>query len=263
MITQKVRTEVGTMIADCSKGDVAIGAILLSEKKEVAITLSNLNKPQEIGSKVESQDCANMPFVMTFDNLKSLGSLKAAVDKCVEMLEESQKKPEKPKFHVNYKNIFVTSSFRGSNPHPQKMMECFDNYKKTGKIDREIEVTKNLVIKDGYVGYLVAGFSGMNELEVIAPDGIEIKVGGSVIRFYSDEIEVAYGMTCESNFSVIIKVGNETYKIPAKDPNEASNILAGIAKVFKPKFYITRPSTMNIALSNQLEADGIKCEKRF
>ncbi len=258
MITQEVKTTLGSMVAEFSKGDVAIGVGKTNNNK-VAITLSNIEEKQEIGSKVKNANCRNTPVIMTFDNVASVNVLKGAVEKCIEMLGKIEKRNRV--FHVPYKNVYVTSAFRGTNPHPEKIMQCYNSFVKTGKIDREIEVTKNMVITDGYVGYLVAGFASVPEIDVVAPDGLEIKVGNQVIRFLSDEIEIAYNLVGEKDdekkFCLIIKNGGKRYEIPAATPEVAIGHLQQIQKVFTPKYTLVGSSTLNIPIINYLQGGEV------
>lgn len=265
MITQNVKTEVtlSSVIANLGDGDVAIGVATLDNNK-VAITLSNMTEKQEIGSEVKN-NTANTPVIIVIDNADSATTLKKAVQEATKRLkaiEEVEKTKLLPRFVVPFKNVFVTGAFKCSNPAPKKIMDCYTNYLNTKEFDREIEVTKNIVIKDGYVAYIVAQFLGVNELRVLAPEGIEVKIGDEVVKFMTDKIEVNYHLISGtqdipgSAFYLTIKHGDQTQNFPAAENTDAVEYLKKINDVFKADFVISSGSTLNVGLMEKMkEAD--------
>lgn len=254
------------MVANLGSGDVAIGVSTLKDSGRVVLTLSNMNESKEVGSNVANEEVHNTPIVLTFDNVDGAIALRKAVQEVIKRMRDAEKaEAEKslPRFTVPYKNVFVTNAFKSSNPDPQKIMTCYTAYQKDGKFDRNIEVTKNIVLKDGYVAYIVAGFIGANELEVVAPEGIEMKVGDETIRFMSDEIEVNYGMITKTGdipseaFYLTIKQGDEKYTFQAIENTDALEYLQKIYNVFKANFVFTHCSTMNVGLSEKMKEAGI------
>lgn len=260
MITQNVKTEValGSMIVGLGNGDIALRPNITLDGKGV-LAISNIKKNYEVGSDVKDEDIESTPVVVTFDNVDSAITLKKAIQKVINDMKDYEKaEAEKnlPRFEVSIGSIFVTSAFRSSNPDSKKIMSCYDTFSKSGVLDRNIEVTKNIVLKDGYVAYLVAAFAGLETLEVVAPDGINIKVGDEVINFTSDIVNINYGKADDA-FYLIIKVGDKRYSIPAEDNVKACDYIKHINDVFKAKFVVPTCSTMNVGLVERMKSVGI------
>lgn len=268
MITQNVKTEVSlsSMLVELGNGDVAVNVANLNDDK-VVITLSNMVEKQEVGSEVDVKHLGVAPVVIVIDNVESANTLKKAAQQAVKRLkaiEEEAKAKALPRFTVPFKNIFVTGAFKCSNPAPKKIMDCHTHYINTGELDREIEVTKNIVVKDGYVAYIVAQFVGINELKVLAPDGIETRVGNEVVRFMTDEIEVNYHLIQGtqdipgSAFYLTIKHGDQVQNLPAAENTDAVEYLKKINDVFRANFVISSCSTLNVGLMEKMKEANLQ-----
>lgn len=51
-------------------------------------------------------------------------------------------------------DIKITGAFKKTHPNPEKLLKCMAYYARHGKLDRDIVLTKDNVLVDGYVGYL-------------------------------------------------------------------------------------------------------------
>lgn len=265
MINQMVQVSLGNMICNFGKGDIAVGvAGIPCEPDKVAITFQNIKKNQEIGSDVDQENCGGVPIVMMFDNIESLNVVKTSVEKAIAVLSEKlavQAVPEKPEFIVPYKNVKATGAFKASNPAAAKVLDCMKHFQETGEIDRDIIVSENLVIQDGYVGYLVAGYNNMKKIKVVAKDGIKINLG-KIITFKSDKIAISYGMiggSGEENgaFYLVINTCGTRYEIPAETVEDAVAILKKIENVFEGHYSIYHTSTMNVAMYTAMKEAGM------
>lgn len=265
MINQMVQLSLGKMICDFGKGDISVGvAGIPYELDKVAITFSNTKKNQKIGSDVDRENCGDTPIVMMFDNIESLNVVKTSVEKAIEVLNEKlavQAVPEKPEFIVPYKNVIVLNAFKESNPSATKVLDCMKHFQETGKIDRDIIVNENLILRDGYVGYLVAGHNAMEKIKVVAENGIKINLG-EIITFKSDKIAISYGMIGGSGkengaFYLIINTCGTRYEIPAETVDDAVKILKRIENVFEGHYSIYHTSTMNVALYTAMKEAGM------
>lgn len=141
-------------------------------------------------------------------------------------------------------------------------MSCQQYFNENGKLDEAIDVTSTLTLTDGYVRYLVAKYNKLEKVEVVAANGIDIKVGNQVIKFTSDDIRLSYGLgkddeTGEKKFYLSIVNGGKRYEIPAEDNVEAATMVKKITNVFDAKIGIAAVSTMNFGLKERLEEAGI------
>ena len=98
------------------------------------------------------------------------------------------------------------------------------------------KLNQRRVIKDGYVAYLVAEFENVEEVDVIAPEGITINLNGVVVTFMDSNVAVdVKGEPEKGNFS--FKINGK--KIPVKDVADADAVLKKITSVFKPVYTST------------------------
>ena len=176
--------------------------------------------------------------------------------------EEAAKRAALPHFVVKTGSIMIPSSFKCTNPNAEKIMSCQQYFNENGKLDEAIDVTSTLTLTDGYVRYLVAKYNKLEKVEVVAANGIDIKVGNQVIKFTSDDIRLSYGLgkddeTGEKKFYLSIINGGKRYEIPAEDNEEAATMVKKITNVFDAKIGIAAVSTMNFGLKERLEEAGI------
>lgn len=259
MIGQMVQVTLGSTVCDFGKGDIAVGVGLLDNNK-VHITMSNMEKAQEIGSNVSSDNCANPAVILQFDNIDSINTVKTAFEKAVEILTkkiEDAKIPEKPEFVVPFDKLYVSNAFKCTNPAASKIIACMKHFQETKELDRDIVVSKNLMVTDGYVGYLVAKDNGFTKIRVAAPEGIDINIG-KVVTFKSDKIAVSFGLIKDSNgenaaFNLVLNTCGERHEIPAETIEDAVAILKKINKVFDAHYTIYHTSTFNIGLYEKMK----------
>ena len=258
MIAQSVKTEISSVIAKFGGGDIAIGMKSMEDSPEVLITFSNIPK-EDIGKDVTGCKCNNTPIILAFDSVESVKVLKEIVNKTIKELKQKEEEAAKKalqKFTVGVGKIFVTNCFRTTNPNAEKIMKCQKYFMENGKLDEPIEVSESLTLTDGYVRYLVATYNGLEKVDVVAPKGINIKVGNELINFVSNEIVVSYNMV-DGRFCLIIENGGKRYNIPAVDNVEARNMIRKIINVFDAKIMIPAVSTLNVGLMEKLKDVGI------
>lgn len=256
MIKQDVVVKVGCMVAEFSKGDIAVG-VRKTDNNNVAVTLSNLPEKHNIGEDVSNERDVCTPMVMVFDNLDSLNVVRKIFDKAAKMLKE--KENEAKTFVVPIENIFVTSAFKTSNPKAEKILECAKYFDATGELDRDIVVKNSLTLEDGYVAYLVALYNGVKAVKVVAPNGVRVKVGNEAIVFVNDMITVDCAAK-EETFEMILENGGETYHIPVESIEAAAELVAKLNKTFIVKCSVaslTEKSELNMTFVEELRKRGI------
>jgi hypothetical protein len=170
--------------------------------------------------------------------------------------KEYMTEPKEPEFIVKTDSILVTEAFRRSNPSPLKVMEDTEKYLENGDI-KEIVVSENLILKDGYIGLLIARKYNKSTVKVSAPDGIIILVGNKAINFKSDKIALLYGdVYGEQKQLAIINSGNR-YMIPAETPEKAVEMLEKINKVFTPDYAIVGRGKGSSMLADLMKKCGM------
>lgn len=268
MIKQLIQTKTKVLssntVIDCGSGDVAIGMADVKGTPNVLITFSDIPQ-QEVGSSVKNKDVIGTPVVVSFDSVESIKVLNKFVQAAMNKLkkkEEVAKRAALPHFVVKTESIMIPSSFKCTNPNAEKIMSCQQYFNENGKLDEAIDVTSTLTLTDGYVRYLVAKYNKLEKVEVVAANGIDIKVGNQVIKFTSDDIRLSYGLgkddeTGEKKFYLSIINGGKRYEIPAEDNVEAATMVKKITNVFDAKIEIAAVSTMNFGLKERLEEAGI------
>ena len=243
MIAQRYTiSDVNTMVT-FGNGDVAISgkvAKIRTDGKEGnfgIIDFTEMKEPQDVGSGVPDKNTAdnNSGVSLVFSNPESIDVLIAQLRAVKKTLKEVERN-NLPKFKVKMKDIIVDPSFQRTRPLPEKIMQCYNTYKNTGDFGKNIFVSPNLVLKDGYVAYLVAEFENVEEVDVIAPEGITINLNGVVVTFMDSNVAVdVKGEPEKGNFSFKIN-GKE---IPVKDVADADAVLKKITSVFKPVYTST------------------------
>lgn len=263
MITQKCQMELKEMVCDFGKGDIYVGMNPRpDDPNKVSIEFAN-GKPLGIGTRVYGENSPT-PLIMNFDNVESLEAIKEVAEAAITTLKvkkEYMAEPKEPEFIVKTDSILVTEVFRRSNPSPLKVMEDTEKYLENGDI-KEIVVSENLILKDGYIGLLIARKYNKSTVKVSAPDGIIILVGNKAINFKSDKIALLYGDTYgkygdtygNQKQLAIINSGNR-YMIPAETPEKAVEMLEKINKVFTPDYTIVGRGSS--ALADSMEKRGM------
>ena len=87
MITQKVKTEISSVVAKFGNGDIAIGVKSAEGFPNVLITFSNIPK-EEVGKEIKIDKCENTPIILDFDSLESINVFKEMVEKAVKGLKK-------------------------------------------------------------------------------------------------------------------------------------------------------------------------------
>lgn len=265
MITQKCQMELREMVCDFGKGDIHVGMNPRpDDPNKVSIEFAN-GKPLGIGTRVYGEN-SQTPLIMNFDNVESLEAIKEIAEAAITTLKvkkEYMTEPKEPEFIVKTDSILVTEAFRRSNPSPLKVMEDTEKYLENGDI-KEIVVSENLILKDGYIGLLIARKYNKSTVKVSAPDGIIILVGNKAINFKSDKIALLYGDTYgkygdtygNQKQLAIINSGNR-YMIPAETPEKAVEMLEKINKVFTPDYAIVGRGRGSSMLADLMEKSGM------
>ena len=265
MITQKYQIELKEMVCDFGKGDIHVGMNPRpDDPNKVSIEFAN-GKPLGIGTRVYGENSPT-PLIMNFDNVESLEAIKEIAEAAITTLKvkkEYMTEPKESEFIVKTDSILVTEAFRRSNPSPLKVMEDTEKYLENGDI-KEIVVSENLILKDGYIGLLIARKYNKSTVKVSAPDGIIILVGNKAINFKSDKIALLYGDTYgkygdtygNQKQLAIINSGNR-YMIPAETPEKAVEMLEKINKVFTPDYAIVGRGRGSSMLADLMEKRGI------
>ena len=75
-------------------------------------------------------------------------------------------------------DIKITSAFKKTHPNPNKLLKCMTYYAKHGKLDRDIILTKDNILVDGYVGYLTLVSLGIKKWKCIKDDSYQWYVQG-------------------------------------------------------------------------------------
>ena len=268
MITQKVKSEVTTtvssVIAEIGNGDVGISLMSANDPQKVFIGLSNIEK-SEVGEKIGNDKVTDTPIILAFNSVAGIQVLNKVVQRALQEMkvkEDAAKRAALPHFMVSLDKIMVLSSFKNTNPSAEKVVKCQKHLAETGKLDEAIDVNSTLTLTDGYVRYLVASYNGLEKVEVVASDGITIKVGDKKINFTSDKIEIAYNLVKdekdgEDKFCLIILNDGKRYEIPAVDNEVAAKMVKKITDVFEAKVHFQALSTLNYGLFEKLEELGV------
>lgn len=75
-------------------------------------------------------------------------------------------------------DIKITSAFKKTYPNPEKLLKCMTYYAKHRKLDRDIVISKDNVLVDGYVGYLTLMSLGIKKWRCIKDDSYQWYVQG-------------------------------------------------------------------------------------
>ena len=75
-------------------------------------------------------------------------------------------------------NIKITPVFKKTHPNPEKLLKCMTYYAKHGKLDRDIVLTNDNVLVDGYVGYLTLMTLGIRKWKCVKDDTYQWFVQG-------------------------------------------------------------------------------------
>lgn len=75
-------------------------------------------------------------------------------------------------------DIKITKTFKTTCPNPYKLLKCMTYYAKHGKLDRDIVLTKDNILVDGYVGYLTLVALGIKKYKCIKDSNYQWFVQG-------------------------------------------------------------------------------------
>lgn len=74
--------------------------------------------------------------------------------------------------------IKITPVFKKTYPHPNKLLKCMIYYAKHKKLDRDIVITKDNILVDGYVGYLTLKTLGIKKWKCLKDNSYQWYVQG-------------------------------------------------------------------------------------
>ena len=230
----------------------------------VNIIFEQLENKKELGEKVPDSDVKkDSPKVtLAFDNKESIMLVIDQLIKAKKIFIEKEN-AENP-FIVPLRNIIIPDSFRNSNPAAEKIMKCYDHYKRYGCFDRNIVVDSALRIKDGYVAYVVASFLGLDKVTVIVNGTISIKIGNDILGFNNNKVGVNVKFDEKSedlsnpNTKMTFTFNNgikKTGEIHAENTSEAVKYFAKIKNVFEPYFVVVFD---NVDITKGIKSDLAK-----
>ena len=75
-------------------------------------------------------------------------------------------------------DIKITGAFKNTHPNPEKLLKCMTYYAKHRELDRDIVLTKDNLLVDGYVGYLTLMSLGIKKWRCIKDDSYQWYVQG-------------------------------------------------------------------------------------
>ena len=75
-------------------------------------------------------------------------------------------------------DIKIIRTFKNTHPNPEKLLKCMTYYAKHRKLDRDIVLTKDNVLVDGYVGYLTLVALGIKKYKCINDNNYQWFVKG-------------------------------------------------------------------------------------
>lgn len=75
-------------------------------------------------------------------------------------------------------DIKITGAFKKTHPNPEKLLKCMTHYAKYGKLDRDIVLSKDNILVDGYVGYLTLVSLGIKKWKCVKDDSYQWYVQG-------------------------------------------------------------------------------------
>lgn len=259
MIAQRYTiSDVNTMVT-FGNGDIAISGKVAKIKAEDGkeqhfgiVDFTEMQDSQEVGSEVADENAKNnnSGVSLAFSNTESIDVLMQQL-RAVKKTMNDIEKNNLPKFKVKMKNILVDPSFQKSRPIPEKIMQCYNTFKKTGTFGKNICVSPNLVINDGYVAYLVANYENIEEVEVVAPKGITINLNNTVMTFMDSNVKVDIDDKIGGGFSFKIN----DIEIPVKDMTDADKVLKQISSVFKPVYSATKRYFPGVTAENNVSFD--------
>lgn len=79
---------------------------------------------------------------------------------------------------IKLNEIKITPIFKKTRPNPEKLLKCMTYFAKYGKLDRDIVITKDNILVDGYVGYLTLMSLGIEKWQCVKDDTYQWYVQG-------------------------------------------------------------------------------------
>ena len=70
-------------------------------------------------------------------------------------------------YYVNIDDIVITAQFKESKPGFLKTKSKYNYYLKTGELPTSIILTRDFVLVDGYISYLICQSYGLDKIPVI------------------------------------------------------------------------------------------------
>lgn len=75
-------------------------------------------------------------------------------------------------------DIKITAALKKTHPSSEKLLRCMTYYAKHGKLDRDIVITKDDILVDGYIGYLTLVALGIKKYKCIKDNSYRWYVQG-------------------------------------------------------------------------------------
>jgi hypothetical protein len=150
------------------------GAQLIKERAENEPEFVGLKDPISFGEFLNHRLPGEKYLIDDLDmcraKLKVIGyandsDTPALVDYVEKMqVAESERKIVKKEMKLD--DIRITRAFKDSMPISSKVTKCYDHYRETGTLDRELVINKANYLQDGYDAYLVCKMVGLENVEV-------------------------------------------------------------------------------------------------
>lgn len=112
--------------------------------------------------------------------------------------------------------IIISDEFKKHPPTEWKMQQCRDYYNEHGCLDRNIVISKDGILIDGYVAYLVLLENGVNETDIVVSD------------LYSGETMYVFGHHHEGVAEYVWRV--------APDTRDVSKLTVGHSAIVRTKY---------------------------
>lgn len=68
---------------------------------------------------------------------------------------------------VDISNIIIPHAFQSTLPRTDKFSACYDNYRNSKRLDREIVIDSDYVLRDGYIALMIARAVGKEKVKVL------------------------------------------------------------------------------------------------
>lgn len=112
--------------------------------------------------------------------------------------------------NMKLSKIIIAKAFKENPPAEQKLDNCRTYFKDNGKLDRDIVVSHDNVLIDGYVGYLVLMENGIKEANVHITDIALYKQSKS---YHNSETVYVYGRHSGKQGEYVWRISPQTKNV--------------------------------------------------